>query len=177
MEAHAHTHTNHLHTHTEGTFRVSWISRLLDTFLIIQLIPIYQLKRKIKINLKSVFNHKNPPLSEIGGRTNSHCWTLGNITCLPEYISHYYFAVAGICESLLFKAPASDDLRALLQTIMELFSFQRWQTVGSVYFPKGTTSEELVLEREVTFSSAQGFASWIFRRKEFPLVPITQPTS
>lgn len=63
---HTHTHTNHLHTRTEGTFRVSWISRLLDTFLTIQLIPIYHLKRKIKINLKSVFNHKNPPLSEIG---------------------------------------------------------------------------------------------------------------
>lgn len=50
-----------------------------------------------------------------------------------------------MCESLLFKGRASADLRAPLQTIMELFSFQQWHSVV-VYFPKEATCEELLLE-------------------------------
>lgn len=92
-------------------------------------------------------NECNPPLAELrveAGRTL--CCTLGNITGLLEYISHYCCAVAGMCESLLFKGWASADLRAPLQTIMELFSFQQWHSVGSVYFPKEAACEELLLE-------------------------------
>lgn len=68
----------------------------------------------------------NPPLAELGeeaGRTLAGA--LFNITCLLEYISRYFCAVAGIGESLLFQAGASADLGASLQTIMELFGFQQ----------------------------------------------------
>lgn len=55
--------------------------------------------------------------------------------------------------------------------------FWRWHSVGSVSFSKGTTSKGFALEREVVFSSAHAVASWVFRRKEFPLVLVTHPTS
>lgn len=92
-------------------------------------------------------NECNPPLAELGVEAGpALCCTLGNIAGLLEYISHYCRAVAGMCESLLFKGRASADLRAPLQTIMELFSFQQWHSVGRVYFPKEATCEELLLE-------------------------------